>query len=465
MTAKLVPRRHAFPLLTGTAAVDPDLLRSQMSKETYRRSTTSSAVNVEPMTSEGAALGPGTARTRVHAEFLANICHRYRNKSETSLRKSWQRTGLTCAFPNGSWLLRQYTAVGNIWPRLEGVCMNLTEAIAHLDLSDAVPSLIAAVNSSEDLIARMRSALVDDGAERTMDVVACGSLARREYTLGSDVDYLVIVNAMPEHPKAARELVAKVKALIDEEANQAGATAKDPGTSGLFARATGLFDVIERIGLQDDTNHTHTVRMEIVQESVSLLDPDLHAQILGRTIRRYLDLFPVPQNRPPRFLLNDMLRYWRQIAIDYQAKAPLGGQEAKAVLRHIKLVTTRKNLFASSVLPLIAPRDDSIPWAEYLGEIYATPPLARLAMVTQSAPESVRAAVRTIFSTIDLFIRLTDDRSKREHFEKLAWESRKEDDAYMEIRRASDLMQKAYEEIFLGEWSEVAENTRRYLLF
>ena len=97
--------------------------------------------------------------------------------------------------------------------------MNLTEAIAHLDLSDAVPSLIAAVNSSEDLIARMRSALVDDGAERTMDVVACGSLARREYTLGSDVDYLVIVNAMPEHPKAARELVAKVKALIDEEAN------------------------------------------------------------------------------------------------------------------------------------------------------------------------------------------------------------------------------------------------------
>jgi predicted nucleotidyltransferase len=343
--------------------------------------------------------------------------------------------------------------------------MNLTEAITHLRLSESVPGLSTAVDCSEDLIRRMRSALEGHGADGKMDVIACGSLARREYTIASDVDYLVIVNAMPEHPAAARELVSKVKDLISEEALRAGASGKDPGTSGLFARATGLFDVIERIGLQDDTNHTHTVRMEIVQESVSLLDPRLHADILGRAIRRYLGLFPVREDRPPRFLLNDMLRYWRQITIDYQAKAPLGGHESKAVLRHIKLLTTRKNLFASSILPLIAPRDDSVSWADYLSEIYASPPLARLAMVTQSAPESVRDAVRTVFSTIDLFVRATDSADKRAHFEALTWESRKEDPLYHELRQAADELQNAYEHIFLGGWTAVAENTRRYLLF
>ncbi|MDX1873414.1 DUF294 nucleotidyltransferase-like domain-containing protein [Mycolicibacterium sp. 120266] len=342
--------------------------------------------------------------------------------------------------------------------------MNLTEAIAQLGLSDSVTGLSAAVNRSEDLIARMRSALEDQGTDG-MDVIACGSLARREYTLASDVDYLVIVNAMPAHPAAARELVARVKELIAQEAAEPGATSKDPGTSGLFARATGLFDVIERIGLQDDTNHTHTVRMEIVQESVSLLNPELHATILERTIRRYLDLFPVPQERPPRFLLNDMLRYWRQIAIDYQAKAPLGGLESKAVLRHIKLVTTRKNLFASSILPLIAPRDPSVPWVDYLTDVYTSPPLARLAMVTRDAPESVRDAARKVFSTIDLFIRSTDSEAKRKHFESLPWDSRKDDARYLELREAAEHMQTAYEDIFLGEWTEVADNTRRYLLF
>jgi hypothetical protein len=182
-------------------------------------------------------------------------------------------------------------------------------------------------------------------------------------TVASDVDYLVIVDAIPTDLSAPRRLVDKVEALIAEESTAAGASAsKAPGTSGLFGKATGIFDIIHQVGLLGDTNHTHTARMEIVQESVSLLHQDLHAKILDRTIRRYLALLDAPEDRPPRFLLNDMLRYWRQITIDYQAKAPTGEQKEKAVLRYLKLLITRKNLFASSILPLIAPRDDSVPW-------------------------------------------------------------------------------------------------------
>jgi len=304
--------------------------------------------------------------------------------------------------------------------------MNLIEAIAHLDMADSLPGLTAAVERSHDLIGRMRTRLADHGGEGTMDVVAFRSLARREYTAASDVDYLVIVNAMPDDPAAPRELMQKVKDLITEEAEAAGAP-KNPGTSGLFGRATGIFDIIHQVGLLDDTNHTHTVRMEILQDSVSLLDQTLH---VGRTIRRYLALFEARQDRPPRFLLNDMLRYWRQITIDYQAKAPTGGHEPKAVLRYLKLLTTRKNLFACSVLPLIAPRDETVSWDDYLNGIYTLPPLARLATVTQSAPDFVQEAVRTVFSTIDLIVQRTDSADKRRQFEEIAWESRRDDAGY-----------------------------------
>ena len=215
--------------------------------------------------------------------------------------------------------------------------MNLVEAIAHLNLADSVPGLTAAAGRSDDLIERMRNGLAGHGADGKMDVVAFGSLARREYTDASDVDYLVIVNAMPDDPAAPRALVQKVDELVAEEAQAAKTESKAPGNTGLFGRATGIFDIVHQVGLEGDTNHTHTARMEIVQESVSLLDPTLHAQILSRTIRRYLALFEASPDRPPRFLLNDMLRYWRQITIDYQAKAPTGGQDPKAVLRYLKL--------------------------------------------------------------------------------------------------------------------------------
>jgi predicted nucleotidyltransferase len=341
--------------------------------------------------------------------------------------------------------------------------MNLIESIAHLGLTDCVPGLTASAQRSDDLIDRMRAGLGEHGADHGMDVFAFGSLARREYTAASDVDYLVIVDAMPDDLSAPRRLVDRVKTLIAEEATAAGASAsKDPGTSGLFRKATGIFDIIHQVGLLGDTNHTHTARMEIVQESVSLLDQALHAKILRRTIRRYLALFEAPQDGPPRFLLNDMLRYWRQITIDYQAKAPTGDQKEKAVLRYLKLLTTRKNLFASSILPLIAPRDDSVSWGDYLNEVYALPPLAT---VTRSAPAYVHEAVRTVFSMIDLFVQYTDSADKRDHFDKIVWESRAKDNRYKEIKDAARCLQQAYEDIFLGDWTEVSRKTRHYVLF
>ncbi|AOS90232.2 nucleotidyltransferase domain-containing protein [Mycobacterium intracellulare] len=343
--------------------------------------------------------------------------------------------------------------------------MNLTEAIAYLGLADSVPGLTAAADRSDSLIERMRNGLAGHGADGKMDVVAFGSLARREYTDASDVDYLVIINAMPEDAAAPRALVQKVNELIAEEAQSTEIESKAPGTSGLFGTAAGIFDIVDQVGLEGDTNHTHTRRMEIVQESVSLLDPTLHKRILSRTIRRYLALVEASPDRPPRFLLNDMLRYWRQITIDYQAKAPTVGQAPKAVLRYLKLLTTRKNLFASSVLPLIAPRDDAISWNDYLNEVYALPPLARLATVTQSAPSYVHDAVRTVFSTIDLFVQHTDSKDKRNRFNAIEWESRKDDALYNELKVAANRLQDAFEKIFMGEWAEVTRKTRRYIVF
>lgn len=341
--------------------------------------------------------------------------------------------------------------------------MDLNQSIEHLGLSGAVPGLTEAITRSDQTIEQMRLDLADAHDAGAMDVVAFGSLARREYTQASDIDYLVLVDTTPDNPAASRDLLQLVKASLSKEASAAGSESKDPGTSGLFGKAVGTFDIINQVGLLGDTNFTHTARMEILQESVSLLNTGLHTKILRRTIGRYISLFDVPADRPPRFLLNDMVRYWRQITVDYQAKAPAGTHEPKAVLRYLKLLITRKNLAASSILPLLVPRDDTVPWDVYLESLYALPPLARLATVTEHAPGDVKDAVRTVFRVIDLFVQRTDDAEKRQGFQSIGWDARKSDASFMELKTAADELQRAFESIFL-DWEDAASNTRRCLL-
>lgn len=341
--------------------------------------------------------------------------------------------------------------------------MDLSQSIAHLDLQDSVPGLTATIARSEKTIEQMRRDLSEATDAGAMDVVAFGSLARREYTQASDIDYLVLVDTTPDNPAAARDLLQLVKAALKREAEANGAP-KEPGASGLFGKAVGTFDIINQVGLLGDTNFTHTARMEILQESVSLLNTDLHRKILRQTVGRYISLFEVPPQRPPRFLLNDMVRYWRQITVDYQAKAPAATDEPKAVLRYLKLLITRKNFAASSILPLLAPRDDKIPWDQYLEGLYSLPPLARLATVTADAPGHVKDSVRTVFRAVDVFVQRTDDADKRAELEAITWDARKSDPAFMELKGVADELQNAFEGIFL-DWEDTAANTRRCLLF
>ena len=122
------------------------------------------------------------------------------------------------------------------------------------------------------------------------------------------------------------------------------------GTFGDFVTATELF---ARIGLDSDSNANTTRRLLMLSESVSVLQPELTENIRSSIIDRYLgDYAPeVERSKPirvPHFLLNDVVRYWRTIAVDFGAKQ-WRSLATEWHLRYAKLLTTRKILFAGTL--------------------------------------------------------------------------------------------------------------------
>ncbi|MGH8480711.1 MAG: hypothetical protein ACREXK_14405 [Gammaproteobacteria bacterium] len=100
----------------------------------------------------------------------------------------------------------------------------------------------------------------------------------------------------------------------------------EPGAQGVFGDFSTATDLIARIGLDTDTNTNTTRRVLLLTESISVCDDDVRKNVRELVIERYCDDY-TPKARAldhciylPHFLQNDLVRYWRTIAVDFGAK-------------------------------------------------------------------------------------------------------------------------------------------------
>src|ERR1051326_7201592 len=89
----------------------------------------------------------------------------------------------------------------------------------------------------------LRAALAGLDSEDT-SIVVSGSLARGEFTSGSDIDWRLLVDgsADPRHHDLFREIGERIKPLAS----------KEPGAEGAFGSMVFSHDLIHEIGGEDD---------------------------------------------------------------------------------------------------------------------------------------------------------------------------------------------------------------------
>ena len=161
------------------------------------------------------------------------------------------------------------------------------------------------------------------------DLVVFGSLARREWTTGSDVDWTVLIDgqATPQHRVLAQQVRRNIL-----KATFRGKPLPEPGTTGIFGNMAFSHEIIHHIGGQSDSNKNTMQRILLLLESARIrADEDqktigAYERVVNGILARYLydDTNFVatgsPESRIPRFLLNDIVRYWRTMCVDFAWK-------------------------------------------------------------------------------------------------------------------------------------------------
>jgi hypothetical protein len=271
-----------------------------------------------------------------------------------------------------------------------------------------LPNLVAARETTERRFEARRGLLRDIALDEHASVVFVGSWGRAEVTSASDDDYMVLV----EGDGDGRPPVDEVTHALQKDPEGF----RPPGPEGMFAQQVHGSVLVERIGLDKDTNTNLTQRMLLLLESRPLLGSDSYERVKGQALEAYLE-DAVKDYWPPRFLLNDIVRYWRTMAVDFAAKMRERDDPGWG-LRNAKLRTSRKLLFASGLLPVIRAhefRADEM--VGFLGAQLAMPPADRVAdafLAYHQLDDGV-----AVLSAYDQFLGMLSDAAIREELKRL----------------------------------------------
>jgi hypothetical protein len=311
--------------------------------------------------------------------------------------------------------------------------------------------------------------------------VVFGSLARGEWTSRSDLDwtYLIDGQANSDHLRIAQE-IHKVIADHPELFRPPGQT----GTSGNMAFS---HEIIHQIGGQHDTNKNTTQRILLLLESAAIgRNVQAHDRVLRGVINRYLEedthllSHDLKSYRVPRFLLNDIVRFWRTMAVDFASK-----QRDRAGagwgLRNAKLRMSRKLIFASGLLICFSANIDpdlqkkistdtsiendaiKLNLVNYIRALVRLTPLETLDRTVKSCDVSAQIAEQ-LFSAYAEFLSMLSDEATRKALDDLRAKDSRTNDTFGRIRKISEQFEVALGEIFFRN-SRLAPLTRKYGVF
>lgn len=176
-------------------------------------------------------------------------------------------------------------------------------------------------------------------------IYAAGSFARKEASPHSDLD-LFFLSASAADLSIGRErrlLTIPVMADIIRVSSELGYP--KPSNDGEYLRVTDVSDVLEHMGgAQDDYKNHFTTRMLLLLESEPVFGVADYEAAVSAIVDAYLrDYEDHAAEFRPTFLVNDILRFWKTLCLNYEHRRNQDGEarKIKQKIRNFKLGFSR----------------------------------------------------------------------------------------------------------------------------
>jgi len=242
----------------------------------------------------------------------------------------------------------------------------------------------------------------------------------------------------------------------------------EPGPTGVFGNVAVSHLILHQIGGQDDTNKLTTQRILLLLESRAIGREEALERVVKLVLSRSVEddrglLYGSKGDLVPRFLLNDIVRYWRTVTVDFVYKQR--DRDGGWALRNAKLKMSRKLIFASGMLTCFAlelfgggeafrdaaGKPDAFRIVRFLRERIRVQPLEQLAEAALR-PAVSRATARALFEAYDAFLGVLQDEEKRTHLKGLTFDDLDRGDAlFRETSRIGRRFQEALDALFFAE--------------
>lgn len=312
--------------------------------------------------------------------------------------------------------------------------------------------------------------------------VVFGSLARGEETESSDIDWTLLIDgqANANHLQFAHSIDACLTTM----------GLAPPNAAGAFGKLSFSHELVHKVGGDQDSNRNTTQRVLLLLESCAPTGELVRQRVMSELFNRYLEDDVTYQSeqkevRVPRFLLNDVVRFWRTMAVDFPAKQRDRNGKGWA-LRNLKLRMSRKLIFAAGLLtclnahvrPQLVQAAGDAPsrearWAlqEYLAAATNRPPIETLAeavlaygVETQSGGAFNELA--NLFIAYDEFLGILNDTSKRDLLNKLDRAAARNESLFTEeCRSIGNRFQEALTALFFKSYEPLTTACQRYGVF
>jgi predicted nucleotidyltransferase len=335
------------------------------------------------------------------------------------------------------------------------------------------PAIRAAQQEAERKLQLIRTELQAASARidsEDVSIVVFGSVARGESTPFSDLDWTLIIDgqADPGHAATARQFA--------ESLTRSGI--KAPNVGGAFGNLAFSHVLIHQIGGEDDTNRNLTERMLLFLESVPVDRREAYDRVIIGILNRYLaNQRPLTRYKVPRFLLNDVVRYWRTMCVDFANKFRTRAGQGWAV-RNIKLRLSRKLLFTSGLLSCFGCDEEML---RAQGAAIANGPptlenlLAHLQQYVKRTPLDILAEAlyrygtpQTAMQTLDAydgFLAVLADQEYRKHLEDLDPSQTETDKRFQAAYALTRSFEQGLQQLFFTDHPLLNRLTQKYGVF